>query len=85
MVEFHFVLVEMAIKQLPYEVYIDKHAHRHAAEWCKERWGKQWEVIDNREGTWSCFWAGTRGPNAEKYRYLFENEEDAIMFTLRWK
>jgi hypothetical protein len=74
----------MAVKHLPYEVYIDQHAHRLAAAWCEERWGKRWGAIENRQGIWSCFWAGHRGPNAGKYRYLFENEKDATMFILRW-
>jgi hypothetical protein len=72
------------MKQLPYEVFIDKQHHIYANSWCKERWGPQWSVIDNRDGIWSCFWAGSRGPQAGKYRYIFENEQDAMLFILRW-
>ena len=60
------------LRKLSYEVFISKDSHRRAEEWCKERWGTQWSVVSNRDGIWSCFWAGTRGPQAGKYRYIFE-------------
>ncbi len=72
------------MKQLDHKVFISKQNHRHAEPWCKERWGERWSVIDNRNGIWSCFWAGTRGPYAGMYLYIFENEQDAFWFALRW-
>lgn len=72
------------MNKLPYEVLIDKEHHRYAQAWCEEQWGNRWSVTLNRNGIWSCFWAGTRGYQAGKYRYLFEHERDAMLFTLRW-
>jgi hypothetical protein len=69
---------------LDYEVFISKDKHHDAEKWCREKLGKRWNVLDNREGIWSCFWAGTRNPNAGKYRYAFKNQKDAVWFTLRW-
>lgn len=53
-------------------------------EWCTKHFGKRWSVTDNREGVWCCFWRGFRSPGPGHYEWLFENEEDAIMFSLRW-
>jgi hypothetical protein len=73
------------MNQLPYEVYISKHVHRDAKAWCRQRWGQEWSVINNnRAGVWSCFWAGTRGANRGDYRYVFEHQQDAMLFSLRW-
>lgn len=72
------------MKNLPYDVYIDKKQHWAAEYWCRERFGKRWSVTDNKSGIWSCFWAGSRGPRSGMYVYSFANEEDAILFTLRW-
>ncbi len=72
------------MNKLPYEVFIDSQHHRYAKSWCKEQWGEEWSVVSNRNGIWSCFWAGTRGHHTGKYRYIFEHEKDAIIFLLRW-
>ena len=72
------------MNKLPYEVFIDSQHHRSAYSWCEEQWGKPWSVVSNRNGIWSCFWAGLRGPQTGKYRYIFEHEKDAIIFLLRW-
>jgi hypothetical protein len=53
-----------------------------ATQWCIEQFGKRWDVIDNRDGTWCCFWAGRE--KFGSYKWHFENECDAIWFTLRW-
>lgn len=72
------------MKELPYEVFISKDAHREAEAWCREQFGKRWEAIGNRTGIWCCFWSGFRDKNAGKYRYYFQNERDYLMFILRW-
>ena len=69
---------------LPFEIIIKKKENYQAADWCQQRWGKRWSTIDNRQGVWCCFWLGTRGPNSGKYIYHFKNEQDAIVFSLRW-
>ena len=72
---------------LDYEVIISKHAHREAEAWCRERWGKRWSVIDNRQGTWACFWNWDRKNENSigQYRYNFKNQEDATLFSLKWQ
>ena len=73
------------MKDLPYEVVIGKNNHYMASDWCQARFGKRWEAIGHREGTWCCFWAGTRGDDAGKYRYHFQFQEDAVFFALKWQ
>ena len=69
---------------LPFEIVIDKTKHHEASVWCTQQWSKRWSPIDNRQGTWCCFWVGTRSKQSGKYRYHFKNEDDAILFALRW-
>jgi hypothetical protein len=57
--------------------------------WCIEHFGKRWNPADNCDGTWSVFWTGMGVHEREikyvtKYRYLFKNEKDAMLFSLRW-
>lgn len=54
-----------------------------AEAWCTEQWGKRWNAIDNREGTWCVFWAGP-GKNFHTYQWWFATEEQLTLFTLRW-
>jgi hypothetical protein len=56
--------------------------HHAQIVWCEERLGKRWSVVDNREGTWCCFWSGKMNPST--YRFQFKNEQDAILFSLIW-
>lgn len=72
------------MRDLQHDIIIGKHYQRDAEEWCRNRWGKRWSAIDNREGIWCCFWTGTRGEHAGKYIYHFKNESDALLFGLRW-
>lgn len=50
--------------------------------WCEQQFGKRWSAIDNKEGVWCCFWAGRSMPGS--YRWHFMNEQDAMLFSLRW-
>ena len=57
--------------------------------WCVEQFGKRWNSVDNRDGVWSIFWTGMVLHEREikytrKYRYLFKNKKDAMLFSLRW-
>ena len=63
-------------------VFTGKANHWKATDWCTKQFGKRWDVIDNRDGTWCCFWAGRE--KFGSYRWYFENECDAIWFKLRW-
>jgi hypothetical protein len=63
-------------------VSTEKANHWRATDWCTKQFGQRWSVVDNRDGVWCCFWAGRE--QFESYRWYFENECDAIWFTLRW-
>lgn len=72
------------MKELPYEVYISKTKHRQAESWCSIQFGPRWSALDNRQGIWCVFWAGPRSKNPGSYRYYFQNEQDAVLFSLKW-
>lgn len=55
--------------------------HHKEISWCEERFGKRWSVID-REGIWCCFWDGQKNPKS--YRFEFQYEKDAVLFSLTW-
>jgi hypothetical protein len=38
--------------------------------------------VDHRDGCWCYFWCGPR--DHEYYKFHFRNQEDAVMFALRW-
>jgi hypothetical protein len=59
----------------------DKANHWKAVEWCEQQFGARWSAINNRSGTWCCFWAGRKQP--ESYEWRFQNEQDALLFSLR--
>ena len=65
-----------------HEVLIHKGVQREAALWCEEHFGKRWQAMDNRDGVWAVFWAGQ--DNFSTYQYIFANEQDMILFILRW-
>ena len=70
------------LSKLEHEVWIDERKHVDAERWCRQQLGKRWNVIDEREGQWACFWGG-RGAHW-LYRFSFAQEADAMMFALRW-
>lgn len=70
-------------REFPYQTVTSKNNHWQAAEWCKENFGPRWEAIGNREGTWCTFWRGRSIPGS--YEWFFLNEQDYLMFTLKWK
>lgn len=67
---------------LDYEVLIHKDIHRAAGEWCEQQFGRRWEAIGYRSGRWAMFWAGRI--NFDQYRFCFADEQDKLMFILRW-
>jgi hypothetical protein len=69
-------------RHLDYEVLIHKRQYQDAVWWCVSQFGKRWEAIDYRAGTWAVFWAG-RG-SVEQYRFCFAREKDMLLFALRW-
>lgn len=69
-------------RHLDYEVMIHKDRCRLPMQWCNEQLGARWEAIGNRTGLWTVLWAG-RG-HTDRYRFCFAQEQDMLMFTLRW-
>lgn len=70
-------------RDFPYVFLIPKMKRQwEAIEWCTQQFGKEWSVTDNREGTWCCFWRGCHIPGS--YEWYFQNEKDAMLFSLRW-
>lgn len=47
--------------------------------WLTENFGRQWG-IDYNKGTWQFLWSG----ESTTYDASFANEEDAVLFSLRW-
>jgi hypothetical protein len=72
----------ITMKHLPYTVRIHKSRHRDALKWCLQQFGSRWNTIDNRTGTWCCFWAGRS--NFEYYDFYFLNERDMVWVSLKW-
>lgn len=69
-------------RDFPHQFLLPKTNHWEADAWCTERFGKRWSAIDNRQGTWCCFWRG--GDDTFTYEWFFEHEKDAVLFALRW-
>jgi hypothetical protein len=69
-------------RDFPYQTVTDRTNHGKAVEWCKEKFGPRWEAIGYREGTWCTFWQGRGVPGS--YEWFFLNEQDYLMFTLKW-
>lgn len=71
--------------RFPYTVHVTMKGLRDVfavKNWCIEQYGKQFDVVDNRTGTWSYCWAGVE--RMRQYEYQFAREQDAVMFSLRW-
>jgi hypothetical protein len=70
-------------RDFPYKFLIPKIRNQWEADaWCTQQFGKRWSVVDNREGVWCCFWRGRAMSGS--YEWYFLNEQDAMMFALRW-
>ena len=68
-----------------HHVILIKKPHFKVYKWCEGHFGPRWEAIGNRSGRWTAFWAGPRCHlGRHYYQFLFVDEKDAIMFTLRW-
>ena len=75
--------------KLPYEIVLPKMNGEHLwsmQQWCLAQFGVQWNAVSRdpaeRSGRWTVLWCG---PSDNKsYRWHFKNEQDAVVFTLRW-
>lgn len=69
--------------QFPYQLTVPVFSKPWRVDaWCIEKFGPRWSAVDNRSGTWCCFWAGRDNP--KYYDWLFRNERDAVLFALTW-
>jgi hypothetical protein len=68
---------------LDYEFLIHKRQYHNAMKWCEAQFGKRWEAIGYRAGTWTVFWAGRE--SVDQYRFCFAQEKDMIWFMLKWQ
>jgi hypothetical protein len=57
-------------------------SYRECKLWCEQQFGRQIDILDNRQGVWNSLWAGTGGKYT--YRFTFRDEADAVLFALRW-
>jgi len=64
---------------------LDRNPNQRAAkiQFCKDNFGNRWRPLDDMSGTWDVHWAGYDNA-ADLYIWKFKNEEDAMMFKLRW-
>lgn len=67
--------------RLRYEMLIESRQHVDAHAWCERTFGKKFS-LDNRDGVWAMFWAGTHV--RDKYRVCFTHEQDLAWFKLAW-
>jgi hypothetical protein len=73
----------------PYIIILPKKNESHLwkmKQWCIDHFGKQWQVVNRNKnepnGVWAVFWCGRENPTC--YRWLFKNDSDATLFSLRW-
>ena len=69
-------------RKLEHSILIDSKKHRDAKDWCLTQFGKRWKAIDDTDGGWTMFWAGRE--HHDKYIFHFVEEQDKLMFILRW-
>jgi hypothetical protein len=69
-------------RDFQYQFILPKKSQWEMSKWCEQQFGRRWEAIGNREGTWCVFWGGKGTP--VHYRWYFKNEQDATIFLLRW-
>ena len=59
--------------------------------WCHNKFGKRFSIVDRtqkfgRDGTWQCIWTGldNNTHHTTRYKFSFDHEQDALLFTLKW-
>ena len=72
------------LKHLDYEVIVPVRYYDglEITRWCKEHFGDEWDITNNPQGRWKCFWAGRENRNSS--RWCFADEKDSAWFALRW-
>lgn len=74
--------VQKELAHLDHDVLVHKDKYRAAGQWCEAQFGKRWEAIGYRAGTWCVFWAGR--DHFDQYQFCFANEQDMMWFMMRW-
>jgi hypothetical protein len=70
-------------RKLEHSILIDAKKYRDAGAWCLTQFGKRWQAIgDDTDGAWTMFWAGR--DHHDKYIFHFVQEQDKLMFILKW-
>lgn len=69
-------------RDFQYQFQLAKKNHWEMTCWCEQQFGPRWEAIGNRSGTWCTFWGGRGIPGY--YRWYFLNEQDSVLFALKW-
>jgi hypothetical protein len=81
--EFKEAIIEaISMKELPYSIRIHKSKHHDVERWCEQNLGPRWSVTGNRQGKWTCFWAGRE--DFACYNFYFAGEEDLVWVALKW-
>lgn len=60
--------------------------------WCHEQFGIRFSIVDRpveqptfgRDGVWQCIYDGFLRDRVPAYKFSFDHEKDAILFSLRW-
>lgn len=52
-------------------------------EWCITKFNEEWGGR-NFEGTWQILWNGSNAEEGEEYSFYYENDDDGVMFSMRW-
>jgi len=49
------------MKDLPHRIVTGKRLHWEATDWCTEKFGRRWEAVGHRQGTWCVLaWSWSR-------------------------
>lgn len=67
---------------LVHTVYVPRRSDLVYCDWCLKHFGRQYDLIEYREGTWTVMWAGP--DRMRDYEFRFKNSRDAFLFKLRW-
>lgn len=72
------------IPRFTHRAYISTHeiVRTEITPWCAKHFGKRFDLVDNRTGTWTYAWAGPE--HMTEYEFRFVNDKDAFLFKLRW-
>lgn len=66
-----------------HETIVPGNVARKAEQWCHDTLGPRWQAVNCPEGAkWTMFWCGRA--SLGRYRVCFIDEQDLVVFLLRW-